>query len=140
MNKSSTLHPSRSYKPSLGRFGLTGGLVATLDGSTTSTSHQQTPYQTDHIKQPQRAHQTAAFRPRAHHPQLNAHPHRIKKEHTTKCVYSPDSDETVEHFMFHCPLYDNIRSRLLLAQPNYTQHAMDPLHDCSQQPPTICQP
>ena len=49
---------------------------------------------------------------------LNAHLYRIKKEHPVKCVYCPDSDETVERFLFHCPLYDNIRTRLLPAQLN----------------------
>ena len=53
---------------------------------------------------------------RTHHTPLNAHLHRIKKDHPAKCVYCPDSDETVEHFL--CPLYDNITSRLLPAQPN----------------------
>ena len=96
MNKSPMLHPSRSYKRSLGRFGMTGGLVATLDGSTTSTNKLQT-------------RQT---------PSTNYTEHIIKKEHPAKCVYCPDSDETIEHFLFHCPLYDNIRSRLLPAQPN----------------------
>ena len=42
MNKSPTLHPSRSYNRSLGRFCMTGGLVATLDGSTTNTNKLQT--------------------------------------------------------------------------------------------------
>ena len=41
-NKSTMLHPSRSYKRSLGRFGMTGGLVATQDGPTTSTNKLQT--------------------------------------------------------------------------------------------------
>ena len=118
MNKSPMLHPSRSYKRSLGRFGMTGGLVATLDGSTTSTNKlqtRQTPSTnyTEHISV-----LTAVFRLRTHHAPLNAHLHRIKKEHPAKCVYCPDSDETIEHFLFHCPLYDNIRSRLLPAQPN----------------------
>ena len=80
--------------------------------------HQQTPNQTDPINQLHRAHQTAVFRLRTHHAPLNAHLHRIKKEHPAKCVYCPNSDETIEHFLFHCPLYDNIRSRLLPAQPN----------------------
>ena len=80
--------------------------------------HQQTPNQTDPINQLHRAHQTVVFRLRTHHAPLNAHLHRIKKEHPAKCVYCPDSDETVKHFLFHCPLYDNITSRLLTAQPN----------------------
>ena len=80
--------------------------------------HQQTPNQTDPINQLHRAHQTAVFRLRTHHAPLNAHLYRIKKEHPAKCVYCPDSDETIGHFLFHYPLYDNIRSRLLSAQPN----------------------
>ena len=74
----------------------------------------------DRLYQPttvHRAHQTAIFRLRTQHAPLNAHLHRIKKDHPAKCVYCPDSDETVEHFLFHCQLYDNIRSRLLPAQP-----------------------
>ena len=51
------LHPSRSYKRSLGRFGMTGGLVATLDRSTTSTNKRQTRQTpstnyTEHIRLP----------------------------------------------------------------------------------------
>ena len=65
-----------------------------------------------------RAHQNAIFRiKKEHHAPLKAHLHRIKKEHQAKCVYCPDSEETIEHFLFHCPLYDNIRTRLLPAQP-----------------------
>ena len=57
MNKSPTLHASRSYKRSIGRFGMTGGLVATLEGSTTSTNKfhtRQTPSTnyTEHIRLP----------------------------------------------------------------------------------------
>ena len=41
-------------------------------------------------------------------------------QNPAKCdsVYCPDSDETIAHFLFHCPLYNNIRSILLPAQPN----------------------
>ena len=80
--------------------------------------HQQTPNQTDPINQLHRAHQTAIFCLRTHHAPLNAHLHRIKKEHQAKCVYYPNNDEPVEHFLFHCPLYDNIRFIPLPAQPN----------------------
>ena len=79
--------------------------------------HQQTPNQTDPINQLHRAHQTAIFRLRTHHAPLNAHLRSIKKEHPAKCVHCPDSDESVEHFLFLSQLYDNIRSRLLPAQP-----------------------
>ena len=84
--------------------------------------HEQTPNQTDPINQLHRAHQTAVFRLRTHHAPLNAHIHRIKKEHPAKCVYCLDSDETVEHFLFHCPLCDKIRTWLVPAQPNIGLH------------------
>ena len=79
--------------------------------------HQQTLNQTDYINQLHRAQHTAIFRLRTQHAPLNAHLHRIKKDHPAKCVYCPDSDETVEHFLLHCSLYDSIRRRLLAAQP-----------------------
>ena len=34
-----------------------------------------------------------------------------------ECVCFLDSDETIDRFLLHCPLYDNIRTRLLPAQP-----------------------
>ena len=40
-----TLHPSRSYKRSLGRFAITSGLVATLDGLLPANSKPDIPYQ-----------------------------------------------------------------------------------------------
>ena len=92
--------------------------MATLGGPNTSTKKNQN--QTDPINQLHRAHQTAIFRLRTHHAPLYAHLHRIKKEHPAKCVHCPDSDETIYHFLFHCPLYDNIRTRLLPAQPKYS--------------------
>ena len=57
------------------------------------------------------------FRLRTHHAPLNAHLHRTTKEHRAKCVYCPDGDETVDHFLLHCRLNDNKRTRLLPAQP-----------------------
>ena len=51
--------------------------------------HQQTPNQTDPINQLHRAHQTAVFRLRTHHAPLNAHLHRIKKEHPAKVCLLP---------------------------------------------------
>ena len=97
--------------------------LARCNTGRTYYQHQQTPNQTDTINQLYRAHQNAIFHLRTHHAPLNANLHHIKKDHSAKCVYCPDSDATVVHFLFHCPLYDNIRSRLLPAQPN-TQHAL----------------
>ena len=103
--------------------------------------HQQTPNQTDSINQLHRAHQTAIFRLRTQHAPLNAHLHRIKTDHPAKCVYCTDSDETVEHFLFHCPLYGDIRTRLLPAQPTIQNTLYEStIYNCNEQPPTTCQP
>ena len=110
-DQSSTLHPSRPYKRSLGRFGM----PSRRNTGQTYYQHQQTPNQTYIINRPRRAHQTTIVRIRTHHAPLKAHLHRITKEHRAKCVYCPDSDE---HFPFHCQLY-NIRTRLLPAQPKW---------------------
>ena len=110
-DQSSTLHPSRPYKRSLGRSGMS----SRRNTGQTYYQYQQTPNQTYIINRPRRAHQTTIFRLRTHHAPLNAHLHRIKKELQSKCVYCPDSDE---HFPFHCQLY-NIRTRLLPAQPKW---------------------
>ena len=102
--------------------------------------HQQTSNQTKRINQLHRAHQTAILRFRTHHAPLNAHLYRIEKDHPAKCVYCPDSGETVEHFLFHYPLYDNIRSRLLQLNQIYTTRYTDPQDNYNEQPPTTCQP
>ena len=79
--------------------------------------HQKTLTHHRPTNQLHRAHHTAIFRLRPQHAPLNAHLHRIKKDYPTKCVYCPDSEENVEHFLFHYPLCDNIRIRLLPDQP-----------------------
>ena len=89
--------------------------------------------QTDPINQLHRGHQTVIIRLRTHHAPLNVY---IKKEHQANCVYCPNSDETVGHFIFQCPLYDNIRTTLLPVQPNiHRARYMEPLHYVSEQPP-----
>ena len=94
---------------------MTGGLFATLGGLTTSIQH--TPNPADPINQLlHRAHQPAIFRLGTYHAQVNTHIHRLKKEHQAKCVYCYDSDETVDHFLLHWPVYDNARTRLLPVQ------------------------
>ena len=70
--------------------------------------HQQIPNQTDPIKYPHRAHQTAIIRPRTQHAPLNAHLHRIMKDHPAKCVYCPNSDETVGHILISQFLLQNV--------------------------------
>ena len=83
-----------------------------------------------------RTHQTVLFRLRTHHEPPNAHLlYRIKKEHQAKCVYCPDSDETVEHSYSAAPCMTTfIRTRLLPTQPQllYNQlshlNPLDPIH------------
>ena len=48
MDQSPPLHPSRSYKRRLGRFGMTGGMAATLDGLTSKVCPFPTPLPTAH--------------------------------------------------------------------------------------------
>ena len=62
--------------------------------------------------------QTDIFHLRPHHGPVNAHLHHLKKEHPANCVHCPDNDETVDNFLLHCPLYNNIKTRLLLQKDN----------------------
>ena len=104
MNQPPTLHPSRSYKRSLRIFDI----PSHVNTGRTYYQHQQIPNQTDPIKYPHRAHQTAIIRPRTQHAPLNAHLHRIMKEHQAKCVYCPNSDETVGHILISQFLLQNV--------------------------------
>ena len=79
--------------------------------------HQKSPNQTDPINQLHRSQQSAIFRLRTQHTTLNAHLHRIKKDHSAACVYCPDSDETTDHFLLYCLQYNDIRTRLLPPDP-----------------------
>ena len=99
--------------------------------------HQQTPNQTDPINQLHRAHQTTVFRLRTHYALLNAHLHRIKKEHTAKCVYWWDRWT----FPVQMPTVrqHQIQTTAKLNQILTTRY-LDPLHNCNEQPPTTCQP
>ena len=78
-----------------------GGLAEPLEGRSTNIRKHQTKLH--------RAQQSAIFRLRTQHTTLNTHLHRIKKDHSAACFYCPDSDETTEHFLLHCPQYNDIR-------------------------------
>ena len=138
MNMSPTLHPSRSYKRSLGRSGMTGGLVATLDGLTTSTNKLQT-------------RQTLSTN-YTEHTRL---PYFASEHNTHRCTYtyiasrkttlqSVSTAPTVMRLLSiscstaHC----TTTSEQDYFQPSqrYTTRYMDPLHNCNEQPPTTCQP
>ena len=81
--------------------------------------HQQTPNQTDSINQPT-TQSTSDCRISPQNTPCIAErtPTSHQERSPAKCVYCPDSDETVEHVLFRCPLYDNIRTRLLPAHQN----------------------
>ncbi len=93
---------------------MTGGLVATLEGSTTSTNNLQT-RQTlstnciEHIRLPHVANAP-----------LDVRLHRIKKEHPAKCVYCPDSNVAFDHSLLYCPLHDYTRTSHCQLNQMYT--------------------
>ena len=65
--------------------------------------------ESDYITQLHRIHRTSTFR-------LRTYVHHIKKEQNEKYDYRQYHDETIDHFLLHCPLCD-IRIRLPPAQP-----------------------
>ena len=137
-NKSPTLHPSRSYKWSLGRFGMTGGLVATLDGSTTSTNKLQTRHTlstnyTEHIRLPYFV---------SEHTMLRwTHTYIASRKNTQQSVYTAPTvmrPLNISCSTAHCtttsdPDYCQLNQI-------YTTRYVDPLHNCNEQPPTTYQP
>ena len=138
MNKSPTLHPSRSYKRSLGRCGMTGGLMATLDGSTTSTNKlqtRQTPSTNyiEHIRLPYFASEHTM-----HH---WTHTYIASRRNTQQSVSTAPivmRPLNISCSTAHCtttsdPDYCQLNQI-------YTTRYMDPLHNCNEQPPTTCQP
>ena len=89
------------FEQSLGRFGPLENSRGTLPAQT--------------ISKPGRAHQSYLGKQHAEHPPTSHH--ERTPNNVDSYVYSPDSDETVDYFLLHCPLYDNIGTRLLSAQP-----------------------
>ena len=138
MNKSPTLHPSRSYKWSLGRFGMTGGLMATLDGSTTNTNKlqtRQTPSTnyTEHIRLPYFASEHTMHR--WTHIYIASRRNTQQSVSTAPTVMRPLN---ISCSTAHCtttsdPDYCQLNQI-------YTTRYMDQLHNCNEQPPTTCQP
>ncbi|KAI0026455.1 hypothetical protein K488DRAFT_66613 [Vararia minispora EC-137] len=54
----------------------------------------------------------AIFRFRTRHTPLNQHLHRIGSAETPLCPGCLDGDETVQHFIYECPEYDQARQAL----------------------------
>ena len=138
MNKSPTLHSSRSYKRSLGRFVMTGGLVTTLDGSTTSTNKLQTiqtlsTNYTEHIRLP--------YFVSEHTMHSWTHTFIASRKNTKQSV------STAPIVMRPLNISCSTAHCTSTSDPDYCQlnqiHPtcyMDPLHNCNEQPPTTCQP
>jgi 3-methyladenine DNA glycosylase Tag len=64
-----------------------------------------------------RAQASMVFQLRTEHIPLNKYLHRIKKSETNKCTACPQitgsaATESVRHFLFECPAYNNERRRL----------------------------
>ena len=121
---------NRSYKRTLGISGMTGGLVATLGGLTTSTNKLQTTHTlstnyTEHIRLPYFA---------SEHTMHRWTPTYIASRKNNKMMRQLIN----YYYIAHCtttsePDYCQLSQR-------YTTRFMDPLHNWNEQPPTICQP
>ncbi len=139
MNKFPTLRPSRSYKRSLGRFGMTRGLVATLDGSTTSTNKLQTTRQTPLTNYPE--HIRLPYFTSEHTMHRWTHTNIASRRNTQQSVYT--APRVMRQLNISCSTaHYTTTSEPDYCQLNqiYTTRYMDPLHNCNEQPPTTCQP
>lgn len=59
-----------------------------------------------------RRHAALLFQLRSGHIPLNKHLHRINCTPSPRCPACDERDETVEHFLLHCPAYDRMRQRM----------------------------
>jgi hypothetical protein len=59
-----------------------------------------------------RKHAALLFQLRSHHAPLARHLHRLKKSPTPTCPCCGQHEETVDHFLHHCPAHDYARRRL----------------------------
>ena len=130
------IHPSRSYKRSLGRFGMTGGLVATQDGPTTSTNKLQTRQTlstnyTEHIRLPYFA--SDYIMHRWPHTYITSRRNIQQSVPTAPTVMRPLN-------IFYSTAHCTTTSDYCQLNQIYTTRYMDPLHNSNEQPPTICQP
>ena len=76
------------------------------------------PNKKDAINLLKRQDQVIIFRLRTSHVQLNAHLNRITANHPSNCNLCDHEEETVQHFLFHCPALQDIREQLLPKGPN----------------------
>ena len=87
-------------------------------------------------------HTAAIFQLCTGHAPLNKHLHRISKADNPSCPHCPDHDETVTHFLLHCPRYERQRAHLcyaiqrkarqipkLLSDPKCTPHLLRFIHE-----------
>ena len=82
-------------------------------------NHMTRPNPNDHLNLLERKQQAVIFRLRSQHAPLNAHLHRIQpKVNQPSCPLCQHPSETVQHNLFHCPSLEDLRTRLLPANPN----------------------
>ena len=72
----------------------------------------------DQINLLKRKDQVVIFRLRTKHVQLNSHLSRITKDHQPTCTLCGHPDETVKHFLFDCPVLQDLRKELLPQNPD----------------------
>ena len=80
-------------------------------------NYMPVPNKKDPINTLPRKDQVAIFRLRTNHIQLNAHLSRILKDHNPACPLCDYKEESVQHFLFDCPLLQDIRSKFLPLNP-----------------------
>ena len=82
--------------------------------------HISKPNPKDQINLLKRKDQVVIFRLRTKHVQLNSHLSRITKNHPPTCTLCGHPDETVHHFLFDCPVLQDLRTEFLPQNPDLT--------------------
>ena len=77
------------------------------------------------MKSPERRSTIAKFRLSNHDLMIEIGRHRKIPKHFRFCPFCPDTTENELHFLLHCPMYENLRCRLL--NSTNTTH----LHNCT---------
>ena len=80
--------------------------------------HLPKPNRNDSINFLKRKEQVIIFRLRSNHIPLNAHLNRITTNHPPNCALCDFEEESVDHFLFHCPALTDIRRQFLPKNPD----------------------
>ncbi|KAJ7450369.1 hypothetical protein FB451DRAFT_945181, partial [Mycena latifolia] len=76
-----------------------------------------------------RKHASLLFQLRTHHVPLARHLHRLRKLPSPICPCCGEADETVDHYLRHCPAHDYARRLLYANNPlaRYPKHLLSDL-------------